>query len=761
MPEKREKKDEKKKKKDKGEKKEPVIRTERESVDSSESRAAIAAGDNPPGDPDAAAAAAFRYEWGVKLAEEEPAAAAAAAEASDNDNLAEKGRRYVTKRLWGVYLTHPKPDVEGAAAPLMSEGAGSGAYQRRNASRFSGNDDTAAQAGGAEGQLSPKGASAKRRDEQSSSRGAKDDEGLSTWFKRDSPSGDFHMAQREAADATSSPTSSRALRSIMKESPGGSSVALGDGYNVPPEEQAAQDVEIDAWRSLAVKSRSAMRAILSNARPQRLETRSIRPEAPQPKLDVRVVRSSADETTEVKDEQTAGYKLSSMGLKRMGHADAPNQDQYPLSKKLHTASAQVHRTLLDARTNDDATWRRVGSLPPADSIAVDGTARTKNPGIATASPASSEGPEEKMSDKLLNRQEEQHDRQSDLKNLDDEKPTSRDTSDSIKSTEQILSPAESQTSSSDREQPDVGIDVIELPSTVEDEEVETSTSQPQDGDRQDAEGASDSTNLKDLEDERSRAEEESVRDETELHERGSHKDSRSKDNRMDSSDETRDSSSADYDVTTIDDDPTKSPEAAAAAASMLAVSAKNTVRDSNTEDSTGDDLGGGQYVTDGDYVRLHGDPYPYSKENLDRWRMLAQSRSRLYKPLKRQASSPTLVPDPPFDRVTPRNANDAYANGAGRSYGSHGDGTITETSGSGDGATDAKNVGLASGFRAASRDQRVVAPDCDAADALGLRRWTEAFSRLGDAVVAGAATAGGETSEAERGDNASLRAYHQ
>ncbi|XP_032683531.1 uncharacterized protein LOC116849944 [Odontomachus brunneus] len=681
MPEKRERKDEKKR-----DKKEPVIRTERESIDSSESRAAMVAEDNPTGDPDAP----FRYEWGVKLAEEEPA------EASDNDNLAEKGRRYVTKRLWGVNLTHP--DVEGAAPPT-SDSPGSGAH--RNASRDFESEDTAAEAG--KTKVPPNRATANEQVE--SSWRAKDEKSLPTWTDSSSASGDSVTSQRDTSEV--SLPSSQALRKIMRAVPGVSreAVVLDDDYNAPQE--AARDAEISAWRSLASKSKPAMLAILSATRPEQLERVSIRPEAPQPKLDVRMVRSVEDITEGNKDEQSAGFKLSSMGLRRVGLMETPSLDDFSPSKKLHT-SAQIHR---------DIARRGIGSLPADPAPASENTQRKDSNSEGSA--------EEKVSD-VSNWQDRQ---QTDSGSLNEERSSSPDPSDLLGSTEQILSSAKVQTSG-DQKQLDVEAEISEITNTIADEETEISTRQSQNADRESADRMVTSTT------EESRAEDKSTGSEIESHEY-SH-----------SNYNCRDS----YDVDQhADSEPTKSHEVGSAgeAAESIFASAKNTVLDSNAEDANDDDFGE-QYVTDGDYARIPGDPYPYSKENLAKWRMPA-SRSLFYAPIKRQ----TVLSGLACDRSSPRNANDMYANAAGQSYGSHAVGTVMETSGSGDGAMGAKNVGLASGFRDSSRDQRVVAPDCDAVD--GLRGWTEAFSRLDNA----AATASGKTNEAERGDNASLRAYHQ
>lgn len=684
MPEKCEREDERKRDK----KNEPVIRTECKSIDSSESRAAMEAEDNPTSDPDAP----FRYKWGVKLAEEEPA------EASDNDNFAEKGRRYVTKRLWGVNMTHP--DVGGAAPPTSES-----AHEHQNVSQISESEDAAEEVGRAKGQVPLKSKTALAKGQGEANWRTQDDESFSAWTDRDwsSASEDFAKSERETSD-TSLATNSQTLKKILKAMPGMSRETSTPEDNAS--EEATSDAEISAWQNLAMKAKPAMLAILSATRSQKLEKVSIRPEAPQQKLDVRVVKSIEDIAQESKNEQSAGFKLSSMGLKRIGSTETPNLDNFSPSKKLHTASAPIHCVLRDV---NDVTRQGFRSLPVSRSCA-GGNAQVKDSGITLAFSTDCGGSEEeKISDNVSTKQDE---RETDLKSLNEE----RSSNDSPKGA--FLFSTEPQTAlCDDQKQLDVEVDVTT--NTIADEETEMSTRQSRDADCENADRASVSTVRHE-----SRGEGKNICGETrqESYE-GPYTDYN-----------YRDSHDVGHNVANTD--PTKSHEAA----ESIFAGAKNTVPDSNAEDAS--DFGE-QYVTDGDYTRVPGDPYPYSKENLVKWRM----------PIKRQ----TLLSRLPRDRSTPRNANDAYANAAGQSYGSHAVGM--ETSGSGDGAMDAKNVGLASGFRASSRNQRVVAPDCDAGDALKPRGSTEASSRLDN--LDNAATTSRKTSEAERGDNASLRAYHQ
>jgi len=197
--------------------------------------------------------------------------------------------------------------------------------------------------------------------------------------------------------------------------------------------------------------------------------------------------------------------------------------------------------------------------------------------------------------------------------------------------------------------------------------------------------------------------------------------------------------------------------------SIKSDSIKSTKGDSKSKDDNSvtidsdvknvDDNLNEEYIIDGDYVRLPGDPYPYSRENLDKWHV-PSSKNLVYKPWKQETS---CSDSPIVARSTLRNANDAYANAAGELRDSHAGNTVMETSGSGgdDEASARKRMGQANGFHVSSRDQRVVS-DClrsDVVDALGLRQWTETFTQL---------DVGEKINEAARSDdNALFRARYE
>lgn len=702
VPEKREKKDERR---DKKERKKPVIRTDGESADSSENRAEMVADDNPKGDLDTA----FRYEWGVKLAEEE-----SAAEVSDNDNLAEKSRRYVTKRFWGVNLKQPRSDVGDASSPT-SKGPERNSEEHRNASPIAQHGDTIADETRSSNVSSTLNLSAKEPDEASNLKGTTA-EYLSTPSYRAnlvSPSGDSITARQEKTDSF---LSSEALRRIMKTSSDvlEETIAIDNEYNVP--EGATLDTEITAWKNLAMRSRAVPRKedCMSPDNVENMEMVSIRPEAPQPKLDVRVVKSTED-TLEEFGQSNAGYKdVKSMEIKHFGSPQKP--DGYVSSKRLHTACMQIRYP-----------HRHISSIATLsiNSVPVDKTTRMKCSRLTSAFSTDPESSKEVII-KTLNQQSKEG---IESKSWNKEGKSNDSNANNLLSIKRPLSPSlESRTFSSSNQKP---LDTDK--NVIANKEMEISLNPPQTA------GHCKKIVRLPVSSESARKDESHFKNEDELE-----RYENSNASYMDKDLRNKDSSYIDFDTPSADSGPVKSSNAKLGEED----SKSNAEGDKNATLENAED----EYIVDGDYVRLPGDPYPYSRENLDKWRA-SRFRDLVHRPIKVTKFDSVSV----SRRPSPRNANDdAYANND-VARDSHA-GAVMKTSGSGDGAA-AKNAerGSASGFHVSPRSQR-VASDClrgDAADALGLRRWTEAFSRL-DVAVDGEMAEGGDDD-----DDASSRAYHQ
>ncbi|XP_018361210.1 PREDICTED: uncharacterized protein LOC108759960 [Trachymyrmex cornetzi] len=649
VPEKREKKDEKK---DKKEKKKPVIRTDGESVDSSGNQAEMVADDNPRNDPDAT----FRYEWGV----------------NDNDKFAEKGQQYVTKRLWGVNLK--QPDIASPATASSERGA----EKPRNASSNFESGDTTAD--GAKTDAVPT----------STLKGTTADY-LSTPSHQTDSSDDI-IAVRQDSDDTSLYMNSEELRKIMRTSPNilKETIIIDEEYNVP--EGADLDIEIRAWRNLMARSVPEVKENYLSSDEENLENLvSICPEAPQPKLDVRIVRSTEDSLKD-KEQPDSGYMSpKSIEIKQVGSPQRP--DGYFTGKKLHTMSTQiryVHR--------NNITQRHIGSL--LSNFALDKTMQTKYPGFTSAF---STNPEDSMQKKVID-EASKNEQQMESKSQNERKSNDSDSNNTPNDNRSLLSVESQRLSSNDQEQADA--DLAETLNNIADKEMEISMNQLQSTGHKKVTHLSNSSEF--TQKDQSRYKDEEAQEETERYEE-----------------------SHDKGVTCVDfnNQSTNSESVKSDAIKSIKEdsSDNSAILDSNVKDADDDPSKKG--ITDGDYVRLPGDPYPYSRENLEKWRV-PRTRSLIYKPWKRKMSrssdSSTVV------QSTLRNANDAYANAAGEPRDSHVGDAVMEISGSGGDGGARKRMGQANRFRVSSRDQRVVS-DClrgDAADVLGLRQWTEAFSRL-------------------------------
>ncbi|XP_025269875.1 uncharacterized protein LOC112639582 isoform X1 [Camponotus floridanus] len=692
---------EKDEKKDKKEKKKPVIRTDGESADSSENRAKMIANDNPKSDLDTGF-----HEWGVKLVEEP------AAEASDNDNLAEKSRQYVTKQFWGVNLKRAKPDVEDVPSPA-SEGPRRAAKEHRNTSPISESSDTIV-----DETRSNASSSLNASTKVPSNLKGTTAEYLSTPSYQAnliSPSSDSIMPQQGKTDADSS-LNSEALQRIIKASPDVLKEPITiEEYNVP--EGATLNTEITAWKILAMRSNTvAQEDHMSPDNVENMEMLSIRPEAPQPKLDVRVVKSAEDalEDDHEIDQISSGYKaVKPTEIKHFGSPQKP--DGYVSSKRLHTASMQIRYT-------HRYISRYIATLS-INSVLIDKTTRMRCSRFTSAFSTNPENSKEII--KILNQQGKE---KLDSKSWKKEE-RSNDSNNSLSIKRPHLASLESRTFSNSSKKPSDTDNLAETLNVIANKEMEISLKESQTTDhRKKIARLSSEPAQKD----ESRFKDEDVQDEIERYENStaSYIDSR------------KDATYIDFETPSAD--PIKSPNAKLNEEDSNIESDKNATLNPNVEDVKD------EYIVDGDYVRFPGDPYPYNKENLDKWRA-SRFIHRPAKPVK---------PETKFDSVSvtqSRNTNgNVYANVPRDSHA----GAAMKTSGSGDGAG-AKNAGHSgSGFRRVSpRSQRAVS-DClrgDAADVLGLRGWTEAFSRLdvGGEMDGAAVRRGGG------GDDASSRVYHQ
>lgn len=146
---------------------------------------------------------------------------------------------------------------------------------------------------------------------------------------------------------------------VMKET------NVDEDYNIPS--NANFDVEINAWKDLVLKSKVPLdpsnEGFIDSENPRRTETLSIRPEPPEPKLDVQAIPTTSDEATaEEEDPEYAREMKPNMNAKKVS---SPTDVQKLDIKKLHTETfcfskrynnekLKFHRPLsvLDSLDND-------------------------------------------------------------------------------------------------------------------------------------------------------------------------------------------------------------------------------------------------------------------------------------------------------------------------------------------------------------------------------------------------------------------------
>lgn len=642
MPEKR---DEKKDRKDK---KKPIIRTDRESVDSNESQEGMETKDNPKSDPDTA----VRYEWGVKLNEESTEAT------RDNDNFNEKNRRYVTKQLWGVNLKQSEEDVEDVAFSTS-------ASSKRRTEEYRNISNSSKRANNVS-QLS------KESDESNlryTTAGY-----LSTSSNRTNTS----SVQEDTYNADSF-FSSKELWRMMKISPeklAETTVIDGD-YNIP--QGAAVDAEITAWKHLMLKSKKHMilekEESLLGSDMENFEMMSIRPEAPQPKLDVQVVKSARE--YETKSMRTLDVKGGSVKMENIEN------------KKLHTATMQIRYIHGDVNNVS-----QLNTAVPVSSAFVD-KATQKQPGtsrsVVSANPKNPTW--ERVIDEISNQQDNE---QPNSKCHHEEKSNGLDAGvcDSLRDTKSSLLLV-SQTSYYNHNKKQ-----SKTQNAIANKKMKISLDQLQyDNYKESAIHQWNTTQYF----QKSNINDKYINFQNKCTTAGLN---------LSSTSNISIKSHVNVEINVTKENTKSSIK-----------KQKNINSDSNLKENLDNNLSK-EYSIDSNYVRLRSNPYLFSRENLDKWRV-PRSKNPIYKPIKHNMSLCEIVAAPSI----PRKTNNTYVNAAGKLDDSHA-ATVIETSGSNN-DVNAKNTRQTKRFHVSSQDQRVVVDDClldDATNALKQQRWREIFS---------------------------------
>ncbi|KOC66294.1 hypothetical protein WH47_07363 [Habropoda laboriosa] len=144
----------------------------------------------------------------------------------------------------------------------------------------------------------------------------------------------------KSKDAGNTETLKEVLKTSSSEAKEGN--VADEDYNVP--NTTAFDAEISAWKDLVLKSKVPMdpsrEEFLDPSNSRRADMLSIRPEPPEPKLDVQAVPSSNDELMKDEEEEPEVSKDLKGNLKAtdVKRTSSPTDVQRTSSKKLHTGS---------------------------------------------------------------------------------------------------------------------------------------------------------------------------------------------------------------------------------------------------------------------------------------------------------------------------------------------------------------------------------------------------------------------------------------
>lgn len=157
---------------------------------------------------------------------------------------------------------------------------------------------------------------------------------------------------------------------VMKET------NVDEDCNIPS--NANYDVEINAWKDLVLKSKVPLdpskEDFIDSENPRRAETLSIRPEPPEPKLDVQAIPTTSDETTaEEEDPEYAREMKPNMNAKKVSN---PTDVQKLDIKKLHTETFCFSKRYNNAGINGKLKFHR--PLSVLDSLDNDVSLGTLN-----------------------------------------------------------------------------------------------------------------------------------------------------------------------------------------------------------------------------------------------------------------------------------------------------------------------------------------------------------------------------------------------
>jgi len=598
-------------------------------------------------------------------------------------------KQYVTKRLWGVSLKQPKSD-NPASMTFKTPGNAREMVQKASAASTIAIEET--DGGDEEGWTKKKEEERRmmKKDEMMAGkmvspknldRATK--EYLSNISRANSSTRDVDgmiEGWQEAGDM-SSPVSYKQRKSQQMVSPNQETVVADNDFNVPLDGNA--DTELAAWKNLVMRSRTVAMpekmSFLLTDHVENLQMVSIRPEAPEPKRDVQVVPSVDNNNNNRDKDQGVEFKRYESADMR---ATIRQSDPYSPSKNLHTASWQIRYVHCDTRSVIQS------KLLPVSLANVD---------AAPASAAFSTESERTFIKKMILSKTSRDQMVQQQQEAKEEKEYN-DANDSLRDQ------PESQMLLNDDKEADT--DVTNVMRENSDEEtispsiIEDSPKTISSRSLKFVRNRTYLQNVEDLQNEMEfRKDDKDLKDDVNSDITGDYKHLRMKNQKESSILKEEDADDA----------------------------AKEESDDSGTQ------------ISD-DYLRLPGDPYPYNKEHLDKWRAMYVKDAFSLKQIMIQAI-------PQTSNLLTSNLKNSKVK------------SVKETNLVVDSQSVSRNEMItatempARGFRVFRKWETPASYNSqeDAADALGMQRWTEAFSRLdGDEKTS-------ETVRVADDDNASCR----
>ncbi|XP_050575978.1 uncharacterized protein LOC126915397 [Bombus affinis] len=385
---------------------------------------------------------------------------------------------------------------------------------------------------------------------------------------------------------------------VMKET------NVDEDYNIPS--NANFDVEINAWKDLVLKSKVPLdpsnEGFIDSENPRRTETLSIRPEPPEPKLDVQAIPTTSDEATaEEEDPEYAREMKPNMNAKKVS---SPTDVQKLDIKKLHTETFCFSKRY----NNEKLKFHR--PLSVLDSLDNDVNLGTLN--FSTNTGGGWGNFEQSVSEesRRVNREQTEGGEQSNLmKSQSMEENVTNAENASWNENNTAQEQQQERGNFEPHEQPDAGTNFTNNLNTMGEKEIDVSFSRSQAENQVARENSVFTSSRRDS---RKYETDEYINAQADNYQ-----------SNLDYSNSYGDDYYPGYESMSLE----PATERQSSGRNEESVRDEQQQMDDNKElfvKSSGQMENTNQYVTDNNYIKVPGDPYPYSREHFNKWRMSEQ-----------------------------------------------------------------------------------------------------------------------------------------